>query len=193
MLKTLITNNCWGGVIAHNYGMEFCSPTVNLQILPEDFPKFCENLSQYLEMDLKECDNLTKWHETCLINMFGYVPDFRFPLGMVGDVLVVFQHYDTFEDAKEKWDIRRKRVDFNNIGYMFHLKDPKYTYHAKKVMALNLPNSVCITEDFSLDGAYRFDVPEGMDAFGGIRGEDGNMRRIIEQNFKIKDWMEGKL
>ena len=54
-------------------------------------------------------------------------------------------------------------------------------------MALHLPNSVCITEDFGIEGACRFDVPPGMDAFGGVNG-----RRIIEQEFSIKDWLEGK-
>lgn len=191
MLKTLITNNCWGGVICNNYGMEFKTPTINLQILPEEFPDFCENLEWYMSRELVECRRLRSWHKEYLKNMFQEVP--KFPMGRIGDILVVFQHYESFEEAKEKWDKRKKRVDYESIGYLFHVKDERYSKYAKEFINLKLPNSVCITEDFSLEGAFQFDVPEGMDAFGGVRGKDGTMRRIIEQNFKIKDWLEGRL
>lgn len=190
MLKTLITNNCWAGIIYNNYQKEFCSPTINLQILPEEFPKFCGNLKHYLEQEVIECKEPSEIHKNRLLRMFGYIPDY--PMGLIDDIILVFQHYETFEDAKEKWETRKKRVDYDSIGYLFHVKHYVYSVSAVAFMALHLPNSVCITEDFGLEGAYRFDVPPGMDAFGGVRGEDGNMRRIIEQNFKIKDWLEGK-
>ena len=188
MLNTLITNNCWGGVIYNNYGMEFKSPTINLQILPEEFPDFCENLEWYMSKELTECKRLNMWHRKHLINMFQEIP--KCPLGRIGDILVVFQHYESFEEAKEKWDERKKRVDYDSIGYLFHVKDERYSEYAREFINLKLPNSVCITEDFSLEGAFRFDVPEGKDAFGAV---DDCSRRLIEQNFKIKDWLEGRL
>lgn len=45
----IIANNCCGADICHTYGLRFNSPTVNLQILPCDFPKFCSNLDYYLQ------------------------------------------------------------------------------------------------------------------------------------------------
>ena len=189
MLKTLITNNCWGGVIAHNYGMEFRSPTINLQILPEEFPDFCEHLKFYMKRDLIECKELAPWHEDYMHHQFGEeLPEC--PLGLIGDILVVFQHYETFEEAKEQWNRRKARIDYDNIGYFFHVKNYTYSAPARDFIKLKLPNSVCATQDFYLDGAYRFDVPEDKDAFGAV---DDNSRRLIEQNFRIKDWLEGKL
>lgn len=191
MLKTLITNNCWGGIIYNNYEKEFASPTINLQILPEEFPDFCEHLSFYMSGELTEVKELTPWHQDYMTNMFGAVlPDC--PLGDIKGILVVFQHYKTFEEAKKLWDRRKQRIDYDNIGYMFHVKDRLYMAEARRFMKLNLPNSICITEDFEMFGSYPFHVPEGMDAFGGVM-DNGKMRRIIEENFSIQDWLEGRL
>ena len=44
MITTIISNNCTGGAVCHELGMEFKSPTINLQILPEDYPRFCANI-----------------------------------------------------------------------------------------------------------------------------------------------------
>lgn len=190
MLKTLITNNCWGGVISSNYKMPFCSPTINLQILPEEFPEFCQHLKFYMQQELVECKELTAWHRDYMEHMFG--DEFpNCPLGLLCDMLVVFQHYESFSEAKAAWDRRKKRIDYDNIGYLFHVKNVTYSAPARDFMKLDLPNSICITEDFELEGAYAFHVPEGMDAFGGIN-DHGRMRRIIEENFSIKDWLEGK-
>lgn len=191
MIKTLITNNCWGGIIYNNYQMEFRSPTINLQILPEEFPDFCKHLKFYMKRELIEYKNLSYWHEDFLHHMFGEeLPNC--PLGLIGDIMVVFQHYETFDEAKELWNRRRERIDYDSIGYMFHVRDYTYSGPARDFIKLKLPNSVCATQEFYLDGSYSFHVPEGMDAFGGVRGNDGQMRRIIEENFTIKDWLEGR-
>lgn len=191
MIKTLITNNCWGGIIYNNYGRKFDSPTINLQILPEDFTDFCAGLKFYLSMELKECKEMDKYQEAYMYHMFGDErPDC--PIGMISDILVVFQHYGTFREAKRKWDERKERVDMTDIGYMFHVKNASYMAAAKEFVARDFPNSVCITEGFEIPGAYSFHVPEGMDAFGGVM-ENSKMRRIIEENFKIEDWLEGRL
>lgn len=191
MFKTLITNNCWGGIIYNNYGREFDSPTINLQILPEYFPDFCTFLKFYLCMELEECTELDMWQEAYMYHMFGdNRPDC--PIGLLNDMPVVFQHYGTFEEAKRKWYERRERVDYNDIGYMFHAKNISYKAAALEFLDRDLPNSICITEGFEIPGAYSFHVPEGMDAFGGVK-ENGGMRRIIEENFRISDWLEGRL
>ena len=53
------------------------------------------------------------------------------------DVLVCFQHYDTFEEAKKKWDERKKRVDYDHIGYIFHVRGPEYQFEAEEFFAMS--------------------------------------------------------
>lgn len=185
MIKTIISNNCFGGCISNDYHMEFCSPTINLQILPEEYPKFCKNLTYYMKVELMECKAMSMRHEKMCEHMFGYVPT-EYPMGLLDDILVVFQHYKTFAEAKECWDKRKARVDFDNIGYFMHAKNETYADCVKEFLALNLPHSEAVTEGFDVEGAHRFDTPPGLDCFYFVGG-----KRVIEQNFSIRKWLEG--
>ena len=97
---SIISNNCTGGVISHDLGLKFRSPTVNLFMVAEDFIKFCENLEHYLQVDTIQ----------------KILDDTRnYPVGKLDDITLYFVHYKTFEEACEKWLERRKRVNLNNI------------------------------------------------------------------------------
>lgn len=123
---TLISNNCAGGAILHSLGMEFRTPTILLQILPEQYPKFCEHFAEYMQKDLVEvkASDLDHWQEIWLNKMFGGVPDM--PFGLLGDILVCFQHYETFEEAKKKWNERRARIDFSDVSFLMHARGEEY-------------------------------------------------------------------
>lgn len=46
---SLIASNCVGGVITHELGMRFDSPTVNLFFYPEDYLKLLSNFKYYIQ------------------------------------------------------------------------------------------------------------------------------------------------
>lgn len=96
---TLISSNCNGSFIMHDLGVKFNSPTINLFILPKDFNKFIKNLDEYLNYELLEVrdDNI------------------KYPIGKLNDIYIYFKHYNNFNEAKEKWDIRKKRINKNNL------------------------------------------------------------------------------
>lgn len=180
MIETIISNNCTGGAIMHEIGIEFRTPTVNLQILPEQFPRFCKNLSYYLTSELNPCFDLTETHVKYLTTMFGGVPDL--PIGIINDVLVVFQHYDSFEQAKQKWNERRLRVCYNSIGYIMHARGPEYKENAAEFLELPLQNKLCLTQNFALPGSVSF---EG-EAFSSVNG-----KALITQVYDFKKWVRG--
>lgn len=184
MVRTIIANNCHGGLISKSYRMQHCSPTVALQILPEEFPKFCANLKHYMDAELVEYTELSDEHKKYCENMFDYVPT-EYPLGLIDDVMVVFQHSNDFQTAKEEWDRRKARVDYNHVYYLFHARDIKYMDAVKEFLALDLPHSAVVTENWGIDGTHRFDVPEGLDCFYPWHG-----KRMIEQNFSVSEWLE---
>lgn len=100
---TIISSDCLGGIIYHNLGLEFKSPTINLYFGKEDFFEFVRNLRGYLESEIIEVKDSEK----------------PFPVGelMYNDkkITVNFMHYANFDEAKTKWVERKKRVDFSNI------------------------------------------------------------------------------
>lgn len=100
---SIISCNCIGGIISHDYGLEFKSPTVNLYFNSEDFIKFVENLKYYINQDLVFLEK----------HIEGY------PICQLDDITIHFVHYNSFKDCKEKWDKRKLRINFENILCIF--------------------------------------------------------------------------
>lgn len=104
---SIITNHCMGGIICHDLGIRFNSPTVNLKILPSDFIRFVENLEDYLSKEIVEIED----------NSVSY------PVGMLGDVKVWFVHYKTFEQGVNAWNRRKERINWDNIRVMLTVRE----------------------------------------------------------------------
>lgn len=96
---TILANNCNGTFIYKDLGLKFNSPTINLFMSISDFVKFVGNLEHYLSLEVEEFYDETK----------------NYPVGKLGDIQINFMHYDTFEQAKNKWIDRCKRIDKSNI------------------------------------------------------------------------------
>ncbi len=104
---SIITNHCMGGIICHDLGIQFNSPTVNLRILPSDFIKMIENLEEYMNKEITEVvDNTVSY-----------------PCGMLGDVKLWFVHYKTFSEAVTAWNRRKERINYNNIRVMLTVRE----------------------------------------------------------------------
>ncbi len=104
---SLITSNCMSGVISHDLGLRFLSPTVNLYFDADDFVKFCENLEHYLKMPLVHIKDAPE----------------AFPVAMLDDIKVYGMHYKTFEELEGKWRERAGRVNLDNLFFMMGQKD----------------------------------------------------------------------
>ena len=177
MIETIISNNCAGAAIMHSMGMEFKSPTINLQILPEEFSRFCKYLKHYMDAPLREYTDISDRHKEFLNKMFGGIPNM--PFGIIADIIVCFQHYSTFEEAAAKWNERKRRIDYDNIGFIFHARGKEYSAEVEKVLNLEIPHKLALTQDFSVDGAIGF---EG-EAFSALNG-----KMLITQVYDFNDW-----
>lgn len=94
---SIISQNCIGGVCYHDIGMQFLSPTINLFIKEPDFVRFALNLRHYMECELE-----MRWEE-------------EYPVGRLDDIEIYFMHYETCKEAKEQWNRRKQRVNWNKI------------------------------------------------------------------------------
>lgn len=111
---TIISCNCTGGVMAHEMGLRFMSPTVNLFMDCADFIKFCENLEHYLSVDPICSEHSLEWHLKEK-HIDGSNTDGEYPVMLLDDLTLFMVHYRTFEEARDKWEERKKRVNINNI------------------------------------------------------------------------------
>ena len=88
---SFIAQNCIGGVIYHDMNQKFLSPTINLYFSASDFIKFVNNLEYYLSLDINITNNdpIT---------------------GELDDIKLYFLHYNSEEEAIQKWEERKKRI-----------------------------------------------------------------------------------
>ena len=94
---TIFSSNCIGGAIYHDLGLRFMSPTINLFIRPSDFVRFLSNVQHYVKCDLKELD-----------------AGEMYPCGDLDGIRLDFVHYESFSEAKAKWNERSARIDLSN-------------------------------------------------------------------------------
>ncbi len=126
---TIIASNCIGTFIYYDMKLQFRSPTINLSFDMNDYVRFLENLKWYLEQPVMPCED----------------PRFDYPCGMVGDVEIRFNHYATIEDAIEKWEKRKKRIDWNNL-FIIGIDGDECTYESmRRFDALPFKNKVLFT------------------------------------------------
>ena len=110
---SLFSPNCFAGIIYHRLGLEFKSPTINMLFpIKKQYLKFVSNLKYYMEFPLVFIEDK---HYNC-------------PVGMVGDVKIVFNHDTNTDTILSNWERRKKRINYNNIYLMFDdLADAEYT------------------------------------------------------------------
>lgn len=109
---SIISQDCLGGVIYHDTGNQFLSPTINLWFSAQDFVKMAQNLVFYLGQELQ------------------ILSDTPPVVGLLYDVKVNFAHYETGEAAKIAWDRRNSRLMLDKILIMctdrFGFKDAEF-------------------------------------------------------------------
>ena len=96
---SLLCNNCVGAMVLHDFGLRFNSPTVNLYLTPPDYLRFLCDLENNLTSDIKDISGKSSY-----------------PIGLLGgSIRIHFLHYANFEEAKEAWNRRVRRIDFSNL------------------------------------------------------------------------------
>lgn len=96
---TIICNNCLGARISQDCGYRYNSPTVGLYFRYPDYITFLEHLDEAVTAPLR----------------FKEAGAEDFPVGILTagdrDIEIYFMHYRSEEEAREKWEERRKRVN----------------------------------------------------------------------------------
>lgn len=142
---SVFSNNCVGGIISHDLGERFNSPTVNLWFKREDFIEFICNLDYYLNAEIVEV----------------FEEGINYPVGRIycGEsyITIYFMHYGSFVEAVEKWEERAKRVRKDNLFVVFEypaINDTpeKQEEMKKRFDTIPYENKVMITKKSALSG-----------------------------------------
>ena len=154
---TILCPNCIGGLIYHRLGERFDSPTIDLSINTDEYCSLISNLDFYLSKEVIDSGFNTDGIPTGVIEGDGYNRDIH----------IVFTHYKTFEEAKEKWNRRKKRIHKDNlyviaydIGDMFEEDHTKCGYISdeslKQFESIQCNNKVLLTRNPYCKSKYAY-------------------------------------
>ncbi|MHC5830493.1 MAG: DUF1919 domain-containing protein, partial [Nostoc sp.] len=100
---SIISDDCYGGSVYRELGLQYTTPFVGLFILAPCYLKLLSNLSYYLQSDLLFQQH-SKYPE---VEYKRLDKDNNYPLGVLRDEIEIhFLHYDNQEEAHNKWQRR---------------------------------------------------------------------------------------
>lgn len=133
---TILCSNCVGGVIYHRLGKEFLSPTINMYFSQPDFVTFCLHLDYYLQQKLVFIET-NKGHPVAVL--VGS-EELNIPT-----IELNFNHANSNDEAREKWELRKKRVNKDNLYVILYMLDGLTVEQARKLEGFSCRNKVLLT------------------------------------------------
>ena len=123
---TIISNNCWAGIVSQYLGIKYYTPTIGLYFFAEEYIKFLERFDYYIEQKLKIIDtkdskyykNMLKKKEEKLKDFIG--KGFEIKTDYKDDVFTITYSFDytkldmqKFKEVVPNLNLR----DDNTLGY----------------------------------------------------------------------------
>lgn len=120
---TIISNNCWGGTVYEAYNLKKQSPTIGIFFMAEDYITFLSDLEGYMGSELTFIKpEQSRWKDAPQISgdrRFGH-----YPVGQLFNekkaIEIFFLHYHSESEARDKWERRIKRINWNKLLIKFN-------------------------------------------------------------------------
>lgn len=106
---SILSNNCLAGIVYKELGLNTLSPTINCFFSREHWKVFLNDYVYFLNCEMEIWDNTKHGHL--------FIQDKQFmPKGVIDNRLVCyFNHSASVEESVEKWNNKRKQINFENI------------------------------------------------------------------------------
>jgi len=142
---TVISNNCWGGILYQDLGLPYQTPFVNMFMFADCYLKLVKNFNAYMQIELQVSDR-----SRCLKQRVTY------PIGHLNDVEIHFIHY-TFQDPViEMWNRRRDRISYKNLFFVLSERDGCEAHHIHQFDLISYPKLIFTRFKYASKDAYRF-------------------------------------
>lgn len=172
---SIICSNCIGGIIYNRLGLKFLSPTINLWMYQYDYLKFVLDLKKYISLDLEFIES-----------------EYNHPVARLGDITIYFNHYKTNEEAKNSWDIRKKRINYDNLFLIMYDKDGLTEEDLKKIKTIKCRGKIVISNKKYSSMDYVIRIPVNMDNIETRYRLNINKwtgKRKFEEKFNYVKWL----
>ena len=135
---TIIASDCIGGVLYHDLGMEFFSPTINMFFSASDYIKFLSDMPGYIEAEMED---ITQTKD-------------EWPVARLKDITLQLVHYKSVQEAQDAWSRRAKRINYDNMYIVFSDRNGFSEDDIKAFTKMNYKNMVCFVSKKDLADRY---------------------------------------
>ena len=135
---SIISNDCYGGEVYKALRLPFNTPFIGLMLMGPCFIKFLTNPHYYLGLELQFINHSV--YESCNQNR----NEKPYPLAKLDDIEIHFLHYENAETAVQKWNIRKQRINWNNIRICYTV-DKDYSTEKELKLFYQLPYKNIVT------------------------------------------------
>lgn len=97
----VISSNCTGAFMLHDWGLRFNSPFVNLFLTPTDFIKYVKNIAHYQTQEITFPKEIQR----------------KYPVGLLGDIHLYFMHYHSEQEAVKMARTHRSNGSQSSFHY----------------------------------------------------------------------------
>lgn len=91
------------------------TPTTGLYFFADEYIKFLTKLNYYMSIPM----TIVPVQESTHYDVLKLRNQLHCPIGRLDDIEVVFQHYHSGKEAVEKWERRKKRINWDNLIIKF--------------------------------------------------------------------------
>lgn len=154
---TIISNNCWGGLVYQYFGLQYASPTIGLFMMDDDYIKFLENLDYYLSQPLVFISHKESKYKERLQR--ETTAKECYPIALLDDVEVHFMHYKSDEEAQKKWEYRKLRINKDRLLVKMSQRSSDDGTILERFEKLPFENKICFTESVRI-GKEFIHIPE---------------------------------
>lgn len=169
---TFISNSCFAARLYQLHDLPFNTPTIATIIESEDYLKFCLNFREYINKELKfyckqEWFIENYYHVTCMLD----------------DIKIRFMHQENYDSIKENWDKRVKRINYDNLVFIWDYNHYPATYDILKKFS-EMKNKKMI---FFSEVSSPISIKNSISNFSIYTPST-----LIEKKFLLTDWLNSK-
>lgn len=127
---SIISNNCWGGIICNTLSLECRSPFKNMFLRNEEYLKVISNLEEYMMAD----PIFVRYEE----EIHSHI---NYPVIRINDIEIHCNHYIDYKVAIDDWNRRKEKINYKNLFFEMYTVEKNV---AKKFLELTKDKkSVC--------------------------------------------------
>ena len=114
---------------------------------------------------------------------------------MLDDIKLYFNHYKTNEEAEEKWEERKKRMNMDNLFILMCDRDGITDEDMLRLNEVKCRNKVVLTakEHPAVDFAFQLPEYANEDYVGYYLGKNAiTDKTVVEKHFDFVKWLNGE-